>query len=154
MTSRNIPQEMNHDQVKSLLRFIDDTQDEAVKEELFGRLGRDCFYSRRLDSWIAGYRGDLEAFLDWVNVKKGSRYWERLEPAADGRTLVLTGKEVDGCACAFADCGDPPTSLCRHCCRRMQEELFGLLLGRKVEVRVTEAFLLGDKRCSTEIVLA
>lgn len=149
----HIPQEMNQEQVKNILRFIDTSQDESVKESVFSRLGHECFYARNLDGWIAQYAGNVQAFLDRVNVEKASKYWERLAFAEDGTTLVLTGKKVEGCACAFADCAQPPLSLCRYCCKSFQQELFGMLFGQKVEVEITAAYLLGDDRCSTTIHL-
>jgi hypothetical protein len=144
---------MNPEQVKNILKFIDALQDESVKETIFGQLGHECFYARKLDDWISQYSGDVQAFLDRVNVQHASKYWERLEFFEDGTVLVLTGKKVEGCACAFADCSQPPRSLCHYCCKSFQQALFGMLLGREVEVKITEAYLLGDERCSTTIHL-
>lgn len=148
---KHVPQETNHEQVKNLLKFVDASQSEAVKESVFGQLGYECFHVRNLDQWIGKYTGDVQAFLDYVNVDHKSRYWERLEFNADRTALVLTGKKVLGCACAFADCAQPPRALCDYCCKNFQQELFGLLLGRKVEVEVTAAYLFGDDRCNTII---
>jgi len=153
MKKPHIPQEMNQEQVKNILKFIDASQDEPVKESIFNQLGHECFYARHLDNWIGQYTGNVQAFLDWVNVEKASKYWERLEFTEDGTTLILTGKKVEGCVCSFADCAQPPLSLCHFCCKNFQQELFGMLLGRKVEVKITAAYLLGDGRCSTTIHL-
>ena len=125
----------------------------SVKKSIFNQLGHQCFYARNLDGWIGQYTGNVQAFLDKINVKKDSKYWERLEFTEDGTTLILIGKKVEGCACAFADCAQPPLSLCNYCCKNFQQELFGMLLGCKVEVMITEAYLLGHERCSTTIHL-
>ena len=146
-------QEMNQEQVKNLLKFIDASQSESVKDSIFSQLGHECFYARNLDAWIEQYRGDVQAFLDRVNVERASKYWEKLEFTEDRTMLVLTGKKVQGCACAFADRSQPPQSLCHYCCKNFQQELFGMLLGQKVEVHITESYLLGDERCSTTIHL-
>ena len=146
--------EMNQEQVKNVLKFIDALQDERIKRSIFSQLGHECFYARHVDDWIGRYTGNVQAFLDWVNVEKASKYWEGLEFSEDGTMLILTGRVVEGCACAFADCPQPPLSLCHTCCKSFQQALFGMLLGRKVEVKVTEAYLLGDERCSTTIHLA
>ena len=153
MKKTHIPQEMNQEQVKNILKFIEASQDETVKESIFSQLGHECFYARNLDDSIGQYTGNVQAFLDWVNVEKASKYWEKLEFTEDGTTLILTGKKVEGCACAFADCAQPPLSLCHYCCKNFQQELFGMLLGQKVEVEITEAYLLGDERCNTTILL-
>jgi hypothetical protein len=153
MKKPHIPQEMNPEQVKNVLKFIDASQSEPVKSSIFSRLGHECFYARKLDAWIEQYTGDVQAFLDRVNVHHASKYWERLEFTEDRTVLILTGKIVQGCACAFADCPRPPRSLCYYCCKSFQQELFGMLLGQAVEVNITESFLLGGERCSTTIHL-
>jgi hypothetical protein len=153
MKKSHVPQEMNQEQVKNLLKFIENSEPDVVKERIFCQLGHECFYSRKLDKWIGEYAGNVQAFLDRVNIQKASKYWESLEFNEDHTLLNLTGKKVEGCACAFANCTQPPLSLCNYCCKAFQEELFGTLLGQKVEVEITEAFLMGDQRCSTRIYL-
>ena len=145
--------EINQDQVKNLLKYIDSSQNEPIKSSIFGQLGRECFCTRKIDQWVASYHGDVQAFLDWVNVQHASTYWERLEFTEDRQTLILTGRKVQRCACALADCPQPPQSLCLYCCKSLQEEMFGMLLGQKVEVTITESSLLGGERCSTMIHL-
>ena len=146
-------EEINQEQMKKLLQFIETSQSESVKESLFGQLGRECFQVRKLDRWLESYSGDGQAFLDRVNLQKADKYWERLEFTEDAKTLVLTGRKVQRCACRFADCPQPPLSLCHYCCKSFQQEFFRRLLGREVEVKITASFLLGDDRCSTEIYL-
>lgn len=153
MEKANVSQDMNHDQVKNVLRFVDASQTESVKRSIFGELGRQCFCARKLDAWTSQWAGDVQGFLDRVNVEHASKYWERLEFSEDGAMLILTGRKVSGCACAFSDGSQAPKSLCHYCCKRFQEELFGTLLGRKVEVQITAAYLLGDERCNTVIRL-
>jgi hypothetical protein len=147
------PQEMNPEQVINLLKFIDASQSESVKNSIFSQLGHECFYARKLDGWIDQYQGNVQAFLDRVNIEHASQYWERLEFTEDRTQLLLTGKKVQGCACAFAACANPPRSLCQYCCQNFQQELFGRLLGQRVEVTITESYLLGGERCSTVIQL-
>ncbi len=149
----NIPQDMNQEQVTNILAFIDASQSEPVKETIFTRLGHECFYARKLDAWIESYKGNVQAFLDRINVEHASKYWERLEFAEDRSMLILTGRKVEGCACAFADRPNPPLALCNYCCKNFQQELFGTLLGQQVEVTITAAYLLGGERCNTTIRL-
>ncbi len=155
MKQQPTPQEIEitQEQVKNVLKAIDASQSEPVKSALFGQLGHECFYARKLDAWIAQYQGDVQAFLDRINIQHASKYWERPEFTADRATLILTGKKVQACACAFADCLQPPRSLCHYCCKAFQQELFGMLLGQSVEVTITASYLLGDERCNTTIHL-
>jgi|AMWB02.1.fsa_nt_gi hypothetical protein len=145
--------DMSPKQVQEILKFIDTSFDDPVREKVFNRLGYECFHSRQMDKWIGRYTGNVQSFLDWVNVEKKSVYWESLEFNEDRSVLKLTGKKVEGCACAFADCPNPPKSLCHFCCKNFQQELFGMLLGQKVNVEITKAFLLGDESCDTLIHL-
>ena len=151
MKKAHTSQEMNQEQIRNILKFIEASQEDTVKEQIFSQLGHECFYARKLDAWIGQYQGDVKAFLDRVNIQKASKYWERLEFNDEHTMLILTGKKVEGCACAFADCPQPPKSLCHYCCKNFQQELFATLLGQKVNVEITEAYLLGDERCSTRI---
>ena len=147
-----IPDDLSNRQ-KNILKFIDASLSEAVKDDIFSQLGHECFYARGLDGWIEQYRGNVQAFLDRVNIEHASKYWERLEFTDDHTMLILTGKRVQGCACAFADCSQPPQALCNYCCKNFQQELFGMLLGQKVDVVITESYLLGGERCNTTIRL-
>lgn len=150
---KSSPIDMSGKQVQEILKFIDSSIDDPAREKVFSRLGYECFHSRQMDKWIGKYTGNVQAFLDMVNVEKKSVYWENLEFNVDRSALKLTGKKVEGCACAFADCQNPPKSLCHFCCKNFQQELFGMLLAQKVNVEITKAYLLGDDSCDTLIHL-
>ena len=150
-TKKNIPLRMNAEQVKKMLKYVDSTQSRTVKKNIFGQLGYECFYSNNLDKWIEPYIGNVQAFLDNINIAKKSKYWEKLEFDAEHTQLILTGRVVTGCACAFAEIDNPPLSLCHYCCKSFQEQIFSKLLGKKVNVEVTTGFLLGNDRCNTII---
>jgi len=145
--------ELNHDQIVNVLKHIDAGQDESIKKEVFGELGRQCFSCRTVKEWVEGFHGDVQAFLDRDNKEGKSPYWQSLVFDEDRSILYLTGREVDKCACVYAECDDPPLSLCAHCCKTFQEQIFGTLFGRVVTVEITESVLLGDTRCSTKIHL-
>lgn len=143
--------ELNRDQINNVLKFVDAGQDEKVKKEVFSELGRQCFFCRTVKDWVEGFDGDVQAFLDRVNVEDKSPYWKSLLFNEDRTILHLTGKEVTKCVCVYAECDDPPLSLCRHCCRTFQEQIFGTLFGCDVQVEITKSFLIGDTRCDTAI---
>ncbi len=145
MKKAHVPQAMHQEQVQNLLKFIDTSQDEATKKDIFYQLGYQCFHARNLDAWIGKWVGNVQGFLDWVNVEHASKYWERLEFTQDGTALVLTGKVVEGCACAFADCAQPPLSLYHHCCKNFQQELFGMLLGRAEQIPTSSGSYTGTR---------
>ena len=145
--------DMNHQQVKNILSYIDQTQPEDVKRDVFNQLGYECFYTRKMVEWIAPYQDNIQAFLDRVNIEDKSPYWKQLAFNEDASILYLTGKKRSECACTFAACEQPPLSLCQYCCKTFQENVFSTLFRRKVEVEITESILLGGERCSTAIHL-
>jgi hypothetical protein len=151
MNKKHIPEAMNQEQVKNILKFIEATQSKQTKRAIFSQLGRECFYCGHHEEWLAPFKGDVQSFLDRINVQQKSRYWESLVFSEDQTALVLTGRKVEGCACAFADCDQPPRSLCHYCCKQFQEAYFKALFGKEVEVEITESFLFGHERCSTII---
>jgi hypothetical protein len=142
---------MNDEQVRNLLTYIDGAIDETAKKAIFSRLGEECFRCGHSDQWIDSFKGDIKRFLDNVNVDHASRYWEKLELTNNNTRLILTGREVDRCVCSLAGDGKAPRALCSYCCTTFQKELFGYLFGKTVEVRITESFLNGQKRCSTVV---
>jgi hypothetical protein len=142
---------IHQEQVQKLLQYIDATQSEAVKSSIFHQLGRECFYTTKQDLWLAQFRGNPQAYFDRVNVQHAAKFWEKLEYSEDGKTLYLTGRVVQKCACAFADCTQPPLALCNFCCKGFQQEFFRTLLGREVEIEITDSYLFGGERCSTAI---
>jgi hypothetical protein len=145
-------QEVIPEQVINLLKFIEENFDESTKEKIFGRLGRECFYSRGLDKWVNSFKSDLESFLDWVNSGK-SRYWKKVEYDREKSTIKVISRKSPVCVCAYAQCPDPPKSLCNHCCRLFQKEIFETLLGKEVEVQVDSSTLLDGGSCNTTIII-
>jgi hypothetical protein len=141
---------MNQKQITQLLKFIDSSIDESDKEKIFHELGVECLYSRNYDKGLIKFRDNLDEYFN--RVKRGeSKYWDKLEYDKEKSIITLVGKKRENCACQYGQCEQPPKSLCNYCCKRFQEELFGLLLEKKVNVRIDESVILGGERCSTTI---
>jgi hypothetical protein len=145
--------DMNQEQVVRILKFIDSTQDEKSKHAIFSELGNECFALGYSKEWGMSFRGNYQKLLDEVNIQKISPYWEKLEFNDDRSVLYLTGKKTSRCVCSFGNTQKPPASLCSYCCKSFQENLFGTVFDRKVEVEITESAILGGERCSTAIHL-
>lgn len=139
------------EQAKRVLKFIDATQSEAIKREIFNQLGHECYQCSSLPDWLEQFVGNPQTLLDRVNIEQKSRDWESLVFSEDNTTLTLTGRKIPGCPCGYAEGSEPPLSLCHYCCKAFQETFFKALFGREVEVEITEALLLGGERCSTII---
>ncbi|MGA2406339.1 MAG: hypothetical protein ABSF81_06265 [Bacteroidales bacterium] len=139
-------------QIQNVLRFVDSSMDESVKKQIFERLGLEHTTKDRYASWINGYKKDIKSFFDMVNTNKDT-YWEKLEYNPDLSAIKVTGRLVDKCACPYAQCENPPKSLCNYCCKSYQKQMFEMLLEKKVNVQIDESFLLGGKRCNTTIFI-
>jgi hypothetical protein len=137
-------------QVRQLLKFIDSSVKKSDKKRIFSELGIECFYNRSLDKWVVSFKDNQEEFFNRVN-RGESKYWEKLEYDKEKSVITLVGRIVQSCACEFGQCDQPPKSLCNYCCKRFQEEIFCLLLEKKVNVRIDESVILGGERCSTTI---
>jgi hypothetical protein len=137
-------------QIQNVLRFVDSSMDEPSKKAVFERLGMEHTTSEKFIVVMDGYKKDLKGYFDSVNSKKDT-YWEKMEYNPDTSVIKITGKVVDRCACSYAQCANPPKSLCNYCCKNFQKQMFEIILGKKVEVKIDAAFLLGDNRCSTTI---
>jgi hypothetical protein len=149
--SDNIP--MNKDQIKALMKFIDESINESDKAKIFQKLGTECFHSRNTESWVNRFKDNPDELFDGVN-RGESKYWEKLEYDKEKSVIRLVGREVSACACQYSQCEQPPESLCNYCCKKFQEEIFEHLLNKKVNVRIDESFILGSNRCSTTIFVS
>lgn len=149
-TPDDLTNKVNPQQVMNFLKQIDGSGDESLKKAVFGRWGRECFYSRKLDEWVRQYRDNLDAFLAYVNDGH-SRYWERLDYDRAAATLRVTSRKYPHCVCAYAQCQQPPRSLCAQCCRAFHTELWATVFGKNVSVEIPESILLGGARCRTII---
>lgn len=144
---------LNEKQIQNTLQFIHDTQSEDVKRSVFGELGRQCFCAGGTKAYFEKFRGKPEEYFKRVNDEHSVQYWESILPGEDGRSYVLTGVPVEQCVCSLADGGTAPLSLCDHCCKSFQTQLFSTLFDREVEIEITASYLKGDGRCSTIIRL-
>ena len=138
------------EQIQKVLQYVESSMDPSVKDSIFERLGHEHTTKESFKKWISAYKSDINSFFIMVNSNKDT-YWEKMEYDKDKSAIVITGKPVDRCVCAYAQLPDPPKSLCTHCCKNFQKSMFEMLLDKPVRVQIDEAFLLGDKRCSTTI---
>ncbi len=145
-------EEINKVQITELLKFIDSLVNEKDKKRIYKELGKQCLYSGNYNKWIVGFKNNIDEFFDMIQGDEAS-YRDKLEHDTEKSIITLIGKKNDACTCGYADCEDPPRSLCNYCCKRFQEKMFGLLLNIKVDVRIEESILLGVERCTTTIFI-
>jgi hypothetical protein len=137
-------------QIQNVLSFVESTMEESVKRRVFERLGLEHTTNPHFRDWILGYRNNIQSFFNMVNSNQ-DRYWERLEYDPENSAVRVIGRIVDRCACPYAQAPNPPLSLCHHCCKSFQKQMFELLFQKPVTVQIDTAYLLGNDRCSTTI---
>ena len=54
--------EMNNEQVRSILGYIDSTQPENIKKDIFCQLGRECFRAGNVYDWVVYYQDNIQRF--------------------------------------------------------------------------------------------
>jgi hypothetical protein len=145
--------EMNREQVVKIMKYIESSQNEQTKKDIFCQLGNECFTCGHSKEWGMSFCNNPQKLLDEVNIEGKSPYWEKLEFNEDRTILYLTGKETDRCVCAFGRIENPPKSLCLYCCKTFQENLFSTVFNRKVVVEITESSIFGGNRCNTAIYM-
>jgi hypothetical protein len=57
-----IKMEMNKDQVKCILQYIDTAQSDQIKRDIFCQLGIECFHARHVYDWIMSFHGYSSIF--------------------------------------------------------------------------------------------
>ncbi len=140
-------------QVQNVLSYIDSSMDEQTKKTIFDRLGYEHTTGTGFKNWINGYKKNLKDYFEGVNSNKDS-YWEKIEYLPETSAIRITGKEVDKCACPYAQHDNPPKALCNYCCINFQASMFEMLLDKPVKkVELTESYLLGGNRCSSIVYI-
>jgi hypothetical protein len=142
---------MDKKQVVNIINYIDSSQDESVKKDIFTALGNECFAQGHGKDWGLIYNGNMHDFVDQVNKQGKATFWEKLVWDDENSTLLLTGKEVSRCSCSFGQSENPAKSLCNYCCKAFQKNYWSSLFNKNVEIEITEAFILGGTRCNTKI---
>lgn len=150
MIDNPLVQTIHQKHVINFLKYIETDLSKKNIEKLYGRLGYECFYSRDLDKWVKSFHKNIDEFFNRVN-RGDSKYWEKLEYNKENGQIKLKSRKFISCNCGFAQCENPPISLCNICCKRFQEEIFQTLLQKKVHVKIDESILLGNERCCTTI---
>jgi hypothetical protein len=70
--------EMNKEQVVRMIGFIESTQDERIKKDVFCNLGQEYFYLGHSKEWIMSFQNDPQKLVEEVNVKKSFHIGEKL----------------------------------------------------------------------------
>jgi hypothetical protein len=144
---------INPPQIMAVLTDIDGSNDKNMIDAVFTRLGYQCFHSRGyLKEFAEKQRANFQGYVDYVNANR-ARYWEKMDYDQDGGIIKITSRKFGKCVCAYAQCSKPAKSLCTHCCKALQSELFKAATGHNVSVAIDESILLGGERCRSTVHL-
>lgn len=132
-------------QFASLMKMLEPELDPAACKQIMEELGRNCAKSL---GWAGQYKGNPEGFFEHMKKHAG----EQLEFDRSGKIIRIVTPERD-CVCPLVDSSKMPGSYC-DCSIGWQKETYETILGKQVEVTLTESVLRGFKRCVFEVRIA
>ena len=123
-----------------LVEILGRNLDEPTVSRIFEELGVEC--ARQFKYLSDKFKGDLDGFLAHVQ----ERWVEKVEHDKQNRTIRITDRSPK-CSCALVRQGMTPGAFC-DCSRGWQKEIYSLILGKPVEVKVEQSILRGAPRCA------
>lgn len=129
---------------KRFAHFVDCMKthmDETTQLTMLEEMGRFCARQHKED--YEKFAGNTEAFLKELE----SQYIEKVIYDKEKQTISLRGKKQDNCVCAFAGGKNISPGFC-NCSRGYMKEMFTMVTGKPVEVKLDESVIRGSDRCS------
>lgn len=135
---------LNHSkkQFGMLLEKIEPQISLDERECILEDMGRNC--ARSLN-WAEKYKGNPEGFFEYMFNHSG----EKLSFSEDKKKITVITRERD-CDCPIVDSSKTPAYFC-SCSLGWQKETYEVILGKKVDVVLTESVLRGSNKCVFEI---
>jgi hypothetical protein len=100
-----------------------------------------------MDQTIAPYRGNLPAFLDFLNTAWD---WKTSYDAASG--MITADENKPECVCPLVRCGAVQNqSLLCSCSEGFASRMFSKVLDQPVQTRVLRSILKGDPSCVYQV---
>jgi predicted hydrocarbon binding protein len=131
-------QDHTKSQMAKLWELLEPHLDEKTRQEIIEQLGRNC--AKRL-GWAKRFKRDLKGFFRQMKESQG----EDLAYDEAHGIITVTSPERD-CVCGLVNSKITPPYFC-HCSVGWQKETYETILGKKVDVEITESVLHGGKRC-------
>jgi hypothetical protein len=102
----------------------------------------------KMDDLLAGYKGDLEKFISWIEENWG---W-KIEYNKEAKTLIAD-ENKSYCVCPMVNhqSGSKLPAMC-FCSEGFAEKMFSTVVGVPVTASVVSSILRGDKSCKYKIV--
>jgi predicted ArsR family transcriptional regulator len=127
-----------------LIAAVGSKVNSETRNELLEQMGREC--AKEGLEKIQKFKGDVEGFLKHIQEQWG----DEAEFDASSNEIRIQGKKRDQCFCPFVDQSLTPKDFC-NCSMGWQKEIYEMILGKKVDVRIDSSVLRGDERCGMTI---
>ena len=124
-----------------LLEILADKVDDTTFNGILRQLGSYCASTGAL---IQKHQGDVDGFISELK-KQADVVYDR-----EKGIITIVGPERDDCFCPLVDRHITSSKVC-NCSLGWQQYTYETLLGKKVEVALTESILRGGKRCAFRI---
>jgi predicted hydrocarbon binding protein len=126
-----------------LLEDLAGRVDARTLSDTLQHLGRYCASTLPL---LQKHKGDIDGFIHELKQRAD----EDITYDREKGVITVVGPERGDCFCPLIDCKYTPKTAC-DCSLGWQQEVYETLLGKKVQVKLTESVLRGGRRCTFEI---
>ena len=142
--NRRLNWRVNHakGQLGLLLTEIEDEIPLEKRQQILEKMGRNCAGSL---GWAEKYKDNPEGFFEHMKQRAGENITYDREK---GLIRVVT-RDRD-CDCPIVDSSKTPAYYC-HCSIGWQKQVYETILGKEIEVNLTESVLRGSTRCVFEV---
>ena len=123
-----------------LVEILSAKMDEQTLNEVLRQLGAYCASTLPL---IEKHKGDADGFIRELKQRAG----EDITYDREKGVITVIGPERGDCYCPLVDRHSTPKVVC-NCSLGWQQYTYETVLGRKVQVELTESVLRGGKRCT------
>lgn len=128
--------------IAHLLAALDDNLTQEARSALVRECAAAHYRSANMDEIIPQYKGDIEAFLQFL-----SKEW-RWKITYDRESQVVTADEDKNvCVCPLVQKGVGVSATLCHCSEGFAERMFSAVVEKPVKAEVTRSILRGDKSC-------
>lgn len=130
-----------------LLTNIDSSMEEEEIRKIIKSSALAHYNDLKMDSVLVGYKGKLEAFINWVETSWG---W-KVDYNKATRTIIAD-ENKNYCVCPMINhkIGTKYPVLC-YCSEGFAEKMFSTVIGQPVSATVISSVQRGDKSCKYQI---
>ncbi|WP_321286787.1 DUF6144 family protein [uncultured Sunxiuqinia sp.] len=142
-------QVLMHEWVSTLLKNIDDNEDETVSRRILKQCAVSHYEHLKMNQFLKPYVGNLNKFIHFIEEK-----WDWKISYNEEEGLLVADENKNYCVCPLMNQkkGVKSSILC-YCSEGFAEMMFSKVAGKPVQATVVSSIHRGQDRCKYEIKL-